>query len=363
MKIIFITRESKQMPAVRVRCYGFAKYLNQAGIETEIFSFADNLGAKSGKEESKMSLADKMVYNLKAFKYLWDKDAVLFLQRCNYHSLAPLLVSLLRNRKLIFDLDDWEARENIEYYFGRFPKSLAYAAMSFIARKSCLCLGASKFLEDFLLSYNQNVIYAPTAVDTEIFKPEKQLIEKHGLVLSWIGTMHRKDNLENLYFLIDCFQILRNKVSGIKLEILGDGVYVSEVKRKVEQLNSDLIIIKDWMAPEDIPEYLNQIDIGIMPLIQDTKFNKAKSPTRMFEYMAMEKPFVASCFAEARRIIIDGENGMLAVTKDDFVNKLLLLCKDKNLRQAMGKKARKTVLEKYSLEKTAKDLLKVIRLI
>ena len=103
MKIIFITRESAQMPAVRVRCYGFARYFNKAGIETEIFSLADNLGAKSGKEESKMSAADKLYYNLKTFKELRNKDAVLFLQRCNYHSFAPFLLRLFGKRKLIFD--------------------------------------------------------------------------------------------------------------------------------------------------------------------------------------------------------------------------------------------------------------------
>ena len=349
------------MPAVRVRCYGFARYLNKAGIETEIFSFADNLGAKSGKEEGQMSRLDKLLYNLKAFKYLKSKDTVLVLQRCNYHSLAPLLLNLLFKRKLILDLDDWEARENIEYHFNKIPKSIAYVAMSFIARRSCLCIGASKFLVNFLSRYNKNSIYLPTGVDTEIFKPKKLMIEKTDLVLSWIGTIHRRDNVENLCFLIDCFMILSQKNSGIKLEIIGAGIYDQEVKQYIAQVNSNLIKINGWIAPEQIPGYLDNIDIGVMPLTQNTKFNLAKSPTRMFEYMSMEKPFIASCLGEAQRVIIDGQNGMLAITQDDFVEKLQILIKDKKLRQTMGKKARKTVLEKYSLEKISNDLLTSVR--
>ncbi len=117
MKVIFITRESADFPAVRIRCHGFAGKLKKAGIDTEVFSFADNLGAKSGKEEKLMSPRDKIVYNIKAFKYLFPKNTILFLQRFNYHSLAPVLLCFLMKRKLIFDLDDWEARENIKYYF------------------------------------------------------------------------------------------------------------------------------------------------------------------------------------------------------------------------------------------------------
>lgn len=363
MKIIFITRESKQMPAVRVRCYGFAKYLNAAGIKTDILSFADDLGAKSGKQESRMSVLEKIWYNLKALKFLGDKEAVLFLQRCNYHSFSPLLVSLLSKKKLILDLDDWEARENTECYFNRVPNSKAEIMMRFIAKHSVLCVGASRFLVEYLLPYNQRVIYLPTAVDTNLFTPGPEREKDKALVLSWLGTMHRKDNVENIKFLLDCFQELHARYPQISLEIIGEGLYDVQVRDLVQKLGNSNVLLKPWISPEYVPRYLREIDIGIMPLIQNTKFNKAKSPTRLFEYMAMAKPVVVSRVGEAKEIINDGINGLLAQTKEEFVEGLNALIINADLRRTLGNNARKTVEEKFSLEKVAAELVKELKLL
>ncbi len=46
MKMIFITREGYNLSGARVRCYGFTQELKKYNIETEVFSFADDLGAK-----------------------------------------------------------------------------------------------------------------------------------------------------------------------------------------------------------------------------------------------------------------------------------------------------------------------------
>jgi len=54
---------------------------------------------------------------------------------------------------------------------------------------------------------------------------------------------------------------------------------------------------------------------GLLPLIQDTKFNKSKSPTKLFEYMAMAKATVSSDIGESSYVIKDGDNGFLAKNK------------------------------------------------
>ncbi len=363
MKTIFITRENSQMPGVRVRCHGFAGYLRKAQIDAEVFSYADSLGAKSGKDESKMSLFDKCAYNLKAYRKLAREDAVLVLQRFNYHSFAPFFLRLFNKRKLIFDLDDWEAREEINYYFNKVPSSKAEIMMRFIAKKSNFCIAASKFLVKFLSVYNDNVIYMPTGVDVDVFKPVVGARIKPDMVISWLGTMHRPDNVENIKFLIDCFLCLVNDYPRLRLEIRGDGIFYGQVRDFVRQHGQGHICLKPWINPEQIPAYLNKIDIGVMPLIQETKFNKAKSPTRLFEYMAMEKPVLASSIGEAREIINDGENGLLAKTKDDFIIKMKALIENASLRKSLGKCARKSILRGYTLEQIAGKLIKEIKLL
>ena len=351
MKIIFITRESFDLPAARVRCYGFANALSKHGIDTEVFSYADQLGAKSGKQERFMCVREKIFYNFQAFKYLYSQNAVFFVQRFNYHSFAPLFLKFFKNRKLIFDLDDWEARENNKYYFNKISSSKAEIGMRLMAKSSKFCIGASTFLVDFLSKDNNNVLYIPTAVNTNLFKPGKNHQYNDRIIISWIGTMHRPDNIENLNFLISCFQQISLDFSNIQLEIMGDGIYYNRVKILVEQANNTKIKLLPWIAHTKVADYLENIDIGVMPLIQQTKFNLAKSPTRIFEYMSMAKPVLCSKLGEAVNIICDGENGFLAQGKTEFTAKLKELIRYRQLRDSLGQNARRTIESKYSLKK------------
>jgi len=233
--------------------------------------------------------------------------------------------------------------------------------MRFVAKKSQLCIGASKFLVNFLSLYNKKVVYLPTGVDTEIFKPNKNLNDKKYVVLSWLGTMHREDNVENIAFLIDCFCELSKGCSNIRLEILGDGVYVRQVEELIRKSQNKHIYLKPWIDSNSIPNYLENIDIGVMPLIQQTRFNMAKSPTRVFEYMAMERPVVASCTGEANFIIKNGNNGFLAKDKKEFVGNLKLLINDNALREKIGKNARNTIMENYSYDILSEKLTDIIK--
>ena len=359
-KIVFITRESSDMPAVRVRCHGFGRILQTAGFDTMVFSYADTLGAKSGKQEHFMKVRDKLGYNIKALRMLLKEDAIFVIQRFHYHSFAPLLAGFIKRNKIVFDLDDWEARENTRDYLGVIPNSKAIGGMRFTCSHSCLCLGASKFLTDFMSLYNKNVMYVPTGVDIEKFIPNNAQSKRDKIIISWLGTMHRLHNVSNIAFLMDCFMEINKRFDNICLEITGDGVYADQVRTLIAGCNNNNIIFKSWLQPDDIPSYMSGIDIGVMPLIQDTKFNQAKSPTRLFEYMAMEKPVVVSNMGEAARIIKDNHNGLLADSKSNFKNALARLIENRILRKALGANARKTVEQEYSLQVLGEQLVGAI---
>ena len=87
-----------------------------------------------------------------------------------------------------------------------------------------------------------------------------------------------------------------------------------------------------------------------MPVARDTKFNRAKSPTKLFEYMSMSKPVVASRVGETALIINDGYNGFLAGSKEQFIDKMQELIEKEGLRRQLGERAREAVVEEYSQE-------------
>jgi glycosyltransferase involved in cell wall biosynthesis len=169
---------------------------------------------------------------------------------------------------------------------------------------------------------------------------------------------------ENIKFILGCFLALTHKYSNIFLHIAGEGRYFQEINNYLDNLGyKDRITVDGWIPPDEIPDYLSHVDIGLLPLVQDTKFNKSKSPTKLFEYMAMAKPTVSSNIGEAAEIIQDGENGFLAKDKEEFIKKMQILIEDSTLRQEMGDKACKTIENNYSLKVLGKRLYEILRTI
>ena len=362
MKIIFITREGYHLSGARVRCYNFARELKNLGLDTQVFSFGEHLAAKYGEEESQMPLRKKIDLNISAIKKLaQEKNAVFFMQRLNYHSLAPLFVSLFRRNKIIFDCDDWNIRENPIYHFGFYPSS----KMEFFTRKICgyanACTVASMFLKEYFAKFSRKIYYLPTGVDTDFFKPQPDIRNDSTLRFSWIGTVYHREMYENVQFILDCFSVLAKQYSNIFLHLAGTGSYFKDISREAKNLFcADRIAISSWIHPDKIPDYLNRMDIGLLPLIQDSRFNRAKSPTKLFEYMALTKPVVASRIGEAELIIEDGKTGFLASNKEEFIYHMKLLIDDIRLRNDFGCKARKVVEAEYSLKVLGRRLKTIL---
>ncbi len=366
MRIIFITREGYNLSGARVRCYNFARALRQYGIDTEVFSFADDLGARYGEREFEMGIFEKIKYNMQAFRILLkkEKNSIFFLQRLNYHTLAPFLVSLIKKNRFIFDCDDWNIRENPIYYLGIFPSSKMEFLIRKIAKYANICIAASLFLKDYFEKFNSKVYYIPTGVDTDVFNPQNNNNDNTKIIFSWIGTAYHMEMGMNIKFILNSFSLLADKYSNIFLDLVGEGKYFDEIKNNLNNFRyKNRIKINGWILPDRIPDYLSKIDVGLLPLIQNTKFNTAKSPTKLFEYMAMAKPTVSSNIGEPSHVIRDGENGFLANTKEEFVEKMRHLIESPALCRRMGDRARETIEKDYSLKILGKRLYEILKTI
>ncbi len=361
MRFIFITREGYREPGARVRCYNFSEELKQKGLDASVFSFVDRLGAKSGKDEVNFNFKEKFKCIYEGYKLL-SKEAdksIFIVNRFNYHTLPVWLISQLKKIPFIFDMDDWETREDIGYYLGLFPKSKAEYLTRLFAKNSIFCIAASSYLRDYLLQFNKEVYYLPSGVDINKFRPSPYK-EKREFIFSWHGSVNSIKFLKYIKFIIDCFLILYKKYPFIKLFIAADGIFGKELVKLIRGYHCRNIIYYGWIQHKDIPRYLSDVDVGLIPLLDRTHFNLSKCPVKLFEYMAMAKPTISSNIGEPTNIIHNGWNGFLAKTKEEFIEKMEVFIKDVDLRQRLGRNAQETVEKNYSLGVLGKRLYEIL---
>ena len=84
-----------------------------------------------------------------------------------------------------------------------------------------------------------------------------------------------------------------------------------------------------------------------MPL-PDDQWSRGKCGLKALQYMALGVPTVCSPVGVNSEIIRDGENGLLASTDDEWVEKLSGLLRSAGERARLGRAGRETVEARYS---------------
>jgi glycosyltransferase involved in cell wall biosynthesis len=114
-------------------------------------------------------------------------------------------------------------------------------------------------------------------------------------------------------------------------------------------------------------EEMIKADIGIIPLETDLEsfFGKAsfawkrKSENRLSMKMCVGLPVIATPIPSYEQVIDHSRNGFLAGNKQDWLDCLDAL-RDPGLRQAMGTRARESVMERFSMEEQSRLLIKIL---
>jgi glycosyltransferase involved in cell wall biosynthesis len=101
-----------------------------------------------------------------------------------------------------------------------------------------------------------------------------------------------------------------------------------------------------WRASTEVAD-LSAMDIGIMPL-PDNGWTRGKCGMKALQYMSLGIPAVCSPVGVNSSIIRDGENGFVASTEEEWVERLTRLLRSPSLRARLGAAGRLTVEAGYS---------------
>jgi glycosyltransferase involved in cell wall biosynthesis len=134
-------------------------------------------------------------------------------------------------------------------------------------------------------------MFHPRNPNQESQKTSQFQIINHGSLLERYGVQT----------LIQAVPLLVPHIPEIKVNIVGDGEYRSQLQKLVQDLRLDDYIHFTGLVPiEMIPGLISESDIGVVPILMHMQ------PTKLFEYVAMGKPVIASDFPAMRSCFGDG---------------------------------------------------------
>lgn len=215
-----------------------------------------------------------------------------------------------------------------------------------IVKLSNLVLAGNDYLATYVRKFNKNTILFPTVLDLDYYKFREE--QDDGIVtIGWVGRWSSQVYLMELR---NVFKKLSEKFQNVKFLFIGVSQDFS-----IEGIDYEII---DWSLAREISD-INLIDIGIMPL-PDDEYSKGKCGFKLLQYMALGIPAVASSVGVNTEIVIDGKNGFLASTQNEWEEKLSRLIEWKLLRLELGMNARKTVESYYSMQEQALVLLSLL---
>lgn len=351
--VIFVAQDGFTLAPARVRCYSFAKACRQHGLNAEVLSFYDHLGSKNQGSDAIDRLSDfeKFHLNLRAFEILSrNPRAILYMQKVSYASLSVCMAASTNGNRMVLDYDDFDLTTPLFPALSRYLQGIQPLPVTdSIARTADMCIASSQVLAEFLAERNPNTHLLPTGTDLSIFdvslRDKVERPKDDPVEIIWLGDIWGPPVFEDLAFAVNTFCQLPESIRTLaRFTIVGFGRAWPAFKESVA-LSYPLVgpgpgcvNFQERIAPADVPALLARCDIGCIPLA-DNLFNRCKSPTKMFEFMAMKIALCATPTGEAGRILKDGENAMVAADKVGYFNRLGRLIMDADLRRKVTEKA------------------------
>jgi glycosyltransferase involved in cell wall biosynthesis len=237
----------------------------------------------------------------------------------------------------VFDFDD----AVFERYVSPANGYLSYLKFPGKTRTVCRLaahvMAGNEYLADYARQVNRNVTVVPTTVDTARYtvgaRPPNDVP-----VVGWTGSY---STLQHLLTLSGALRRLGERVR-FRLRVIG-APGAAAGAAGLEGLDVEWL---PWRAETEV-EDLRPLDVGVMPLPED-RWSKGKCGMKALQYMGLAIPAVCSPVGVNSEIVRDGENGMLAASEGEWVEKLGLLLGDAALRERLGRAGRATVEARYS---------------
>ncbi len=287
-----------------------------------------------------------------------DKFSVFIFHRVIFTPSVAKLIKRIKqqNKEIIFETDDlvFDAKylAHMDYFkqMNNLERKLYQNGVGGeILRDPYVkvCTVTTNFLADKLREYGKKVFIIPNKLSRDdvenadrILSERKSRNDGKVRIGYFSGTIsHNKDFASVTPALLE----IMGKYDNVELFLVGPLDIESSLntyKDRVKQF--------PYVPRRKHFENVASVDINIAPLEADNPFCESKSELKFFEAGIVKVPTVASSTQTFREAIRDGEDGFVAKDTQEWIEKLSRLIENKELREAVGEKARETALLRYT---------------
>ncbi|GAB3832165.1 glycosyltransferase family 4 protein [Hymenobacter jeollabukensis] len=253
------------------------------------------------------------------------------------------MIAKLLRKPIIYDFDDAIWIPNTS------EANKIVAGVKWHHKVDSICRWAYKvscgnsYLRNYAAQFNPRAVVNPTTIDTEhLHNQVRDQAVPGPLVIGWTGTH------STLKYIEQVVPVLAELEQRYDFEF-------RVISNQPPELPLRSLRYQPWRKDTEIADLL-QFHVGLMPL-EDDPWAKGKCAFKALQYMALGEPALVSPVGMNTEVVEDGVNGYVCATPEEWRTALERLLQNPGLRQTLGKAARATVVDRYSVVSNTQNFL------
>lgn len=348
MKVLYLTKYSRNGASSRLRSYQYFPYLEANGISVTVRPFFDEnylMDLYSGKRITKRKIIKFYLNRFCTLFSIYKYDKIIIEKELfpYFFSWFEKILGLLKV-KYIVDYDD-AIFHNYDLSSNKLILFLLKNKINNVMKYSnCVIAGNSYLALRAKESQANKIVILPTVIDIDAYSVKKNYANSK-IVIGWIGSP-------------TTFKYVKNNTPIFSKLLEKDTVELHIVGATEDLGLGDKVKYLTWTEETEVA-LISQFDIGIMPL-ENTPWELGKCSYKLIQYMGCGIPVVASAIGMNKEVVDEGINGFLVRAEYQWFDKLTQLIADSELRQELGKQGRIRVESAYSIQNKHAVLLSVL---
>lgn len=136
---------------------------------------------------------------------------------------------------------------------------------------------------------------------------ERKGFNKENFRILYVGGINYHRGIQ---YVIDALAILKSKGINIYFDLVGDGRYLADIRRRiVEKHVEDLVVVHGFKKYTQIPEVYENANLAIIPHIKSGHTDNT-IPHKIFQYLYAEIPILTSNCDPLERIVNETHSGI-----------------------------------------------------